>query len=63
MVSRNKTVYRDKETNRLIPHKVAAQRDPSTWIEEQFTFSDLPDSNRPLNDSEGSTYAVSEGGG
>jgi len=36
MVQRQKTVYRDKATNRLIPQKIAAQRDPSTWIEEQY---------------------------
>ncbi len=60
MVNRDKTVYRDKATNILIPQKVATQRDPSTWIEEPFTFSDHPDSEQPSDNSEDSTYLVRE---
>ena len=36
MTQRQKTLYRDNASNRLIPEKVAAQRDPSTWTEEQY---------------------------
>ncbi len=46
MSQMQKTVYRDRVTNRLIHRKVAEQRDPSTWTEEQFTFSDEQDSAR-----------------
>lgn len=33
---RKKPVYRDVETGRLIPKKIADKRDPSTWVEEEF---------------------------
>jgi len=39
-----KTIYRDNATNRLITKKEAGQRDPSSWTEEAFTFSRVPDS-------------------
>jgi len=55
---RQKTVYRDKATNRLIPRKVAAQRDASTWNEEPFTFSDHSDSEQPSSESENPAYSV-----
>ena len=41
---RQKTIYRDNATNRLITKKEAGQRDPSSWTEEAFTFSRVPDS-------------------
>ncbi len=36
MAQRQKTIYRDNATNRLITKKEAEQRDPSTWTEEPY---------------------------
>jgi len=58
MTQRHKTVYRDKVTNRLIHKKVAEQRDPSTWTEEQFTFSNHQNTE---SISQQDAYAVREG--
>ena len=36
-MSKNKTIYRDIDSNRLIPRQAAATRDPDTWVEEVFS--------------------------
>ncbi len=33
---RKKVVYKDIETGKLIPKKEALNRDPDTWVEEEF---------------------------
>ena len=33
---RKKLIYKDRATGKLIPKKLADQRDPSTWVEEEF---------------------------